>query len=171
MAQVFVGLGSNLGDRLSYLRMALSHLARLDKTSVVNCSSVYETQPVGVREQPRFLNMVVKLDSILSPYDIFCNLKDIENKLGRTHNERWGPREIDLDLLYYDNEIFNNGKLYIPHPEIVNRRFVLIPMKEIAADFIDPAKEVSIKELLMCCPDVSDVFKFDRSICQGENIK
>jgi 2-amino-4-hydroxy-6-hydroxymethyldihydropteridine diphosphokinase len=167
MPVIFVGLGSNLGDRLSYLRQALSQLAKLEKTSVVNCSSVYETQPVGLKEQPQFLNMVAELDSALSPIDVFRNLKEIENKLGRTGNVRWGPREIDLDLLYYNNKVFTTGELIIPHPEIVNRRFVLIPMKEIASDFIDPAQEASIAELLRSCSDASDVCKFNNSIYEG----
>jgi 2-amino-4-hydroxy-6-hydroxymethyldihydropteridine diphosphokinase len=115
--------------------------------------------------------MAVELGSVLTPLHIFQNLKDIENKVGRIHNERWGPREIDLDLLYYDNEVLNDGKLCIPHPEIVNRRFVLVPMKEIAADFLDPMQKVSIMELLRRCPDVSEVFKFDRSIYQGAKVK
>jgi 2-amino-4-hydroxy-6-hydroxymethyldihydropteridine diphosphokinase len=170
MSQVFVGLGSNLGERLSYLRLGLSSIAKLERTSVVNCSSVYETQPVGVKEQPQFLNMVVELDSKLVPLDIFHNMKDIENKIGRVHNERWGPREIDLDLLYYDREIFNDGKLCIPHPQIVNRRFVLVPLKEIAPEFLDPVQKVSIGELLRRCPDVSDVFKYERSTYTGETV-
>jgi 2-amino-4-hydroxy-6-hydroxymethyldihydropteridine diphosphokinase len=164
MAQVFVGLGSNLGDRLSHLRKALARLAGMEKTSVVNCSSVYETQPVGLKEQPQFLNMVVELDSILPPLDIFRNLKEIENTVGRIHNEHWGPREIDLDLLYYDREVLNDVKLCIPHPEIINRRFVLVPMKEIAADFLDPVQNTSIVNLLSCCPDISTVCKIDQSI-------
>jgi 2-amino-4-hydroxy-6-hydroxymethyldihydropteridine diphosphokinase len=165
MAQVFVGLGSNLGDRLSFLRQALTRLADMEQTSVMNCSSVYETQPVGVKEQPKFLNMVAELDSMLPPQDILRNLKDIESALGRTHIERWGPREIDLDLLYYGREMFNDENLCIPHPEIINRRFVLIPMKEIAADFLDPMQKVNIGDLLRCCQDTSVVCKIDRSIC------
>ncbi len=162
MARIFVGLGSNLGDRLNYLHRAFIELTNLQQTTVKKCSSVYETEPVGVKEQPQFLNMVAELDSTLLPQDLLRRLKEIERTIGRTHNEHWGPREIDLDLLYYGEEIINDENLHVPHPEIANRRFVLVPMKEIAAEFLDPLRHLSVEELLQRCSDTSAVRKISQ---------
>ncbi len=164
MQHVFIGLGSNLGDRLDYLNRSLKLLASIKRVRILKCSSVYETQPVGVADQPLFLNMVVELESELSPYEIFNNLKRIEKVLGRTVTGRWGPREIDLDLLYYGNKILDDGKLSIPHPEITNRKFVLVPLKEIAPEFCDPVELKSIENLLSECTDTSEVRKTDSSV-------
>ncbi len=159
MARVFVGLGSNLGDRLDYVTRALEELKNLEGTVFKNCSSTYDTEPVGIKAQPQFLNMVVELDSALAPRELLQKLKGIERILGREKTERWGPREIDLDLLYYGGEVMNDADLKLPHPEIANRRFVLVPMKEIAPDFVDPLHKQTIAELLLCCPDTSAVRK------------
>jgi 2-amino-4-hydroxy-6-hydroxymethyldihydropteridine diphosphokinase len=122
-------------------------------------SSVYETEPVGKNEQPQFLNMVAELESTLLPQDLLQRLKEIENTLGRTHTEHWGPREIDLDILYYGSEVFNDEKLQLPHPEIANRRFVLVPMREIAGEFLDPMQHLNMEELLQRCLDTKTVRK------------
>ena len=159
MVQVFIGLGSNLGDRVYYLHQALIELGKSQQIMIRKYSSVYETEPVGKKEQPPFLNMVAELESSLLPQDLLTRLKEIEKTLGRTHIEYWGPREIDLDILYYGSEIFNDIKLHVPHPENINRRFVLIPMKEIAGEFLDPLQHLSMKELLQRCPDTSMVRK------------
>jgi len=159
MVHVFIGLGSNLGDRAYYLHQALVEIANSRKISIKKYSSVYETEPVGKKEQPQFLNMVAELESTLLPQDLLRRLKEIENTLGRTHGEHWGPREIDLDILYYGSEVFNGEKLQLPHPEIANRRFVLVPMKEIAGEFLDPKQRLSIKELLRRCSDTRTVRK------------
>jgi 2-amino-4-hydroxy-6-hydroxymethyldihydropteridine pyrophosphokinase len=159
MGQVFIGLGSNLGDRAYYLHQALVEIANSPQIIMKKYSSVYETEPVGKKEQPQFLNMVAELESTLLPRDLLQRLKEIENALGRTHTEHWGPREIDLDILYYGSEVFNDEKLRLPHPEIVNRRFVLVPMKEIAGEFLDPMQHLSMKELLRRCSDTSIVHK------------
>jgi len=170
MAQVFIGLGSNLGGRLNYLKQALTEMAHLPSTAVITCSSVYETDPVGVKEQPIFLNVVAELDSTLIPYELFTGLKRIEREIGRTRSERWGPREIDLDLLYYGREVVNDQGLHVPHPEIANRRFVLVPMKEIAPAYFDPLRHLSIEELLHRCTDTSAVRKSAQqgSLCAKE---
>jgi 2-amino-4-hydroxy-6-hydroxymethyldihydropteridine diphosphokinase len=167
MARIFIGLGSNLGDRENNLHHALMELTRLECTTVKQYSSVYETEPVGIKEQPQFLNMVTELDSELPPQVLLQELKNIECTIGRTHNKHWGPREIDLDLLYYDKEIFHDEKLQVPHPEIAHRRFILVPMKEIAADFHDPLRHLTIEELLLRCSDTSAVRKTFHSISLG----
>jgi len=159
MSRIFIGLGSNLGDRAKYLHQALSELENLPQTTVKNFSSVYETEPVGVKGQPKFLNMVAEVDSMLRPDDLIHELKEIEQHVGRTFREHWGPREIDLDLLYYGGEMLNETSLHVPHPEISNRRFVLVPLKEIAAEFQDPLRHLSVEELLQRCSDTSSVRK------------
>ena len=159
MSRIFIGMGSNLGDRAKYLRRALSELEILHQTTVKNISSVYETEPVGVKGQPKFLNMVAELDSLLRPDDLIHELKEIEQRVGRTFREHWGPREIDLDLLYYGGEMLNETSLQVPHPEISNRRFVLVPLKEIAAKFQDPLRHLSVEGLLQRCSDTSSVRK------------
>jgi len=164
MSRIFVGLGSNLGDRAKYLLRALSELENLHQTTVKKISSIYETEPVGVRRQPKFLNMVAELDSMLRPDDLMRELKKIEHRIGRTHAEHWGPREIDLDLLYYGSEMLNETELHVPHPEISNRRFVLVPLKEIAADFQDPLRHLNIEELLQRCSDTSSVRKTTKQL-------
>jgi 2-amino-4-hydroxy-6-hydroxymethyldihydropteridine diphosphokinase len=159
MAQVFIGLGSNLGDRVLYLQRAIIELKNSQQMIIMKYSSVYETEPVGTKVQPQFLNMVAELDSTLLPQDLLRRLKEIEYTIGRTHNEHWGPREIDLDILYYGNEVFNDENLQLPHPEIANRRFVLVPMKEIAGEYFDPLQRLSMTELLQRCSDTSAVRK------------
>jgi 2-amino-4-hydroxy-6-hydroxymethyldihydropteridine diphosphokinase len=159
MAQVFIGMGSNLGDRMRYLQKAFEELLQSSRIIVKRCSSIYETEPVGAEDQPLFLNVTVELDSPLQPRELLRRLKEIEYRLGRTKSEHWGPREIDLDILYYGNEIFRDGTLCLPHPEIINRRFVLIPMKEIAAKFLDPQQCLSIEDLLQRCSDTRAVRK------------
>jgi 2-amino-4-hydroxy-6-hydroxymethyldihydropteridine diphosphokinase len=159
MARVFIGLGSNLGDRAYYLHQALVEIANSRQIIIKKYSSVYETEPVGEKEQPQFFNMVAELESTLLPQDLLQRLKEIENTLGRTHGEHWGPREIDLDILYYDDEVFNDEKLQLPHPEIANRRFVLVPMEEIAEEFLDPKQCLSMKDLLWRCLDTRTVRK------------
>jgi 2-amino-4-hydroxy-6-hydroxymethyldihydropteridine diphosphokinase len=157
MGRIFIGLGSNLGDRAAYLHRALSELGELHQTTVKKLSSVYETEPVGVKDQPKFLNLVAELDSMLRPDDLVRELKEIEHRVGRTLREHWGPREIDLDLLYYGGEMLNETALQVPHPEISNRRFVLVPLKEIAAEFQDPLRHLSVEDLLQRCSDTSSV--------------
>jgi 2-amino-4-hydroxy-6-hydroxymethyldihydropteridine diphosphokinase len=164
MIQVFVGLGSNLGDRMDYLKQALAQLLSIQQTTVKRWSSVYETDPVGNTEQPVFLNMVAELESSLPPVELLHRLKETERSLGRIHRDRWGPREIDLDLLYYDDEVYNDAELHLPHPEIANRRFVLVPMKEIAAEFCDSLHHLTMNALLHRCPDTSAVRKISQPI-------
>jgi len=164
MSRIFIGLGSNLGDRSKYLNRALRELANLPQTIIKKYSSVYETEPVGVKDQPKFLNMVVEIDSLMRPDDLVRELKEIERSVGRTISEHWGPREIDLDLLYYGGEMLNETELHVPHPEISNRRFVLVPLKEIASEFQDPLRHLNIEQLLQRCSDASSVRKINRPI-------
>jgi 2-amino-4-hydroxy-6-hydroxymethyldihydropteridine diphosphokinase len=164
MVQVFIGLGSNLGDRMYYLHQALVEISNSPQIMLKKYSSIYETEPVGKKEQPQFLNMTAELESTFLPQDLLRRLKEIENILGRTHSEHWGPREIDLDILYYGDEVFNDENLHVPHPEIAHRKFVLVPMKEIAEEFLDPVQHLSMKELLRRCSDTSAVHMISPSL-------
>ena len=129
--RVFVGLGSNVGDRLGYLRAAVASLRATDDIEVVAASTVYETDPVGP-EQPDFLNAAVALETDLAAEELLRIFKRIEVDLGRVPRERWGPREIDLDLLVYGDRRLETDDLVVPHPQIAARTFVLVPLEELA---------------------------------------
>jgi 2-amino-4-hydroxy-6-hydroxymethyldihydropteridine diphosphokinase len=159
MGRVFVSLGSNIGDRLAFLQKAVDTLGNAAGFRVEAVSSVYETEPVGKKDQRRFFNAAVELESRLSPNSILVNLKQIEKTVGRTPNQKWGPREIDLDLIYVGNLVVKSPMLTLPHPEAAVRRFVLTPLAEIAPDFVDPLRTRSLTELLSSCPDVCEVVK------------
>ena len=124
MTRVLLALGSNLGDRDAYLAAAREALARAG-VALVNESRVAETEPVGITDQPRFLNQVLEGETTLEPRALLDRIKDIERQLGRQQRERWGPREIDIDILRYDNRTVDEPGLRIPHPELKNRPFLL----------------------------------------------
>lgn len=137
--RAFLGLGSNLGDRLANLVRAVGAL-NSHGIEVGRVSSVYETDPVGP-PQPEFLNAVCEISTDLAPRDLLAVLKSIEKEIGRTHSERWGPREIDLDILLYGQTSIDEPGLVVPHPELTKRDFVLVPLLEIAADLELPSGE------------------------------
>jgi 2-amino-4-hydroxy-6-hydroxymethyldihydropteridine diphosphokinase len=159
MHRVLVGLGSNVGDRLGFLQKAVHELERTPGISVTSISCVYETEPVGKKNQPQFLNAAIELSCSVSALQLYERMKEIERLIGRTPTERWGPREIDLDLLYFNDEVIESPMFIVPHRDSSNRRFVLVPLSEIAADFVDPAKKCSVRSLLESCPDTCEVVK------------
>lgn len=161
MAQVFISLGSNLGDRIAFLGQALSMLSEQKGIAIKKFSSLYETEPVGVKNQPQFINQVVEVETSIPVSDLMNILKHMEKKIGRTETIHWGPREIDMDLLYYNSLVYNDEIVRVPHPEIANRRFVLVPLKEIASEFIDPVRKQTVHELLHNCQDTSTVRKIN----------
>jgi 2-amino-4-hydroxy-6-hydroxymethyldihydropteridine diphosphokinase len=130
----YLSLGSNLGDREGYLRQALERLAAHPALHLLRLSSVYETAPVGVTDQPDFLNLVVELEARLSARELLAVCHEIENGLGRTRERHWGPRTIDLDLLLCDDLTLDEPDLQLPHPRLLERQFVLVPLAEIAPD-------------------------------------
>ena len=143
---IYIGLGTNLGDRKKNLASARRALS--PKVLIIKVSPIYETKPWGYADQPDFLNQVVKAKTDLEPTDLLAFLKQCEVRLGRTPTFKNGPRQVDLDLLFYDDLIFESDALTIPHPGIVKRGFVLAPMADIAPDFIHPQNGKSIKQLL-----------------------
>jgi len=136
--KVFIGLGSNLGERESMIRLALDDLARLPSTTLVRASSLYDTEPVGDAEQPSFLNAVAQLETELSARQLLWNLLLIERRLGRVRTRHWGPRVIDLDLLLYGSEVLDEPDLKVPHPELIRRSFVLVPLVELDPLVVHP---------------------------------
>ncbi|MBI3004513.1 MAG: 2-amino-4-hydroxy-6-hydroxymethyldihydropteridine diphosphokinase [Ignavibacteriales bacterium] len=159
MRNIFLCLGSNIEDRLGYLRLALQGISELEQTSVVKVSSVYQTEPVGNKDQPDFLNIVAEVESNFSPEDLLERLKSLEIRLGRKGRARWGPREIDIDILYADGVVVDTQDFKIPHAEVTRRRFALTSLAEIAPHFCDPVLKLTISELLRVCPDRSTVRK------------
>jgi 2-amino-4-hydroxy-6-hydroxymethyldihydropteridine diphosphokinase len=128
---VYLSLGSNLGDRLVYLREALVELERNDAIRLTQISSVYETDPVGLTDQPAFLNIVVGIWTTLPPLDLLHACQAVENHLQRERTIRWGPRTLDIDLLTYDDAIMSTPELTLPHPRMDERDFVRIPLQEL----------------------------------------
>lgn len=156
---VFIGLGSNQGERARWLAMALAKLRSHEAVFEVRESSLYETEPLGFLAQPAFINQVVEIFTNLTPQRLLERLLQIENELGRVRTQRWGPRNIDLDLLAYQNYEIVSENLQLPHPEIPKRRFVLEPWCEIAPHFRVPKWRRTVAELFERCDDHSTVNK------------
>jgi 2-amino-4-hydroxy-6-hydroxymethyldihydropteridine diphosphokinase len=145
---VYVGLGSNEGDREGYLVAALEAFSRIDAVAVLRCSSLFDSAPVGP-PQPRYLNAVVELECGLPPLRLLTILQRIEQDLGRRREGvRWGPRPIDLDILLWDGEVVAEPNLQVPHLELHKRRFALEPLVELAPDMKHPVLGVTVRELL-----------------------
>ena len=143
---VHLGLGSNLGDRKEYLSMAYNQL-RSEAVREFRASSIYEREPLLKMPQPKYLNMVVCGLTIISPQELLKKCQQIEISLGRVQRERWGCREIDIDILSYGSRIIDNDDLVIPHPEIENRSFVLMPMLEFSPEWRHPETGITVKEI------------------------
>lgn len=147
MAIAYIGIGSNLGNRQKNCSRAIEIL--VTKGIVIRKkSSMYEIEPWGVTDQPRFINMVVEVETELEPHELLRTLKDIEREVGRGETFKWGPRIIDLDILLYDDLFLRDNSLQIPHPLMHKRDFVLKPLCEIAPDKIHPLLKVRIRDLL-----------------------
>jgi len=137
-AKAYIGIGSNIGNRQANIKRALDLLNSNENIEVSAVSSLVETAPVGYTEQPNFINAAAELYTNLTPRELLNTLLAIENQMGRTREVRWGPRVIDLDLLLYNNEHINEDGLQVPHPRIMERAFVLLPLAEIAPELILP---------------------------------
>jgi 2-amino-4-hydroxy-6-hydroxymethyldihydropteridine diphosphokinase len=143
----YIGIGSNLGDSLQNCREAINRLSQIKEIQIKIISSFYETEPVGNVEQDWFINAVVEIETTLAIRDLLHILQNIEKSLGRVRKEINGPRTIDLDLLFYGQQIIQDTDLIVPHPELHKRSFVLEPLSEIASYFIHPVFGISIRGL------------------------
>jgi 2-amino-4-hydroxy-6-hydroxymethyldihydropteridine diphosphokinase len=150
---VFIGIGSNVGDRFKHLVEAAREIKNLPGTKYVWSSSVYDTDPWGKPEQPRFLNAVIEVETSLEPSALLPKLKEIEARLGRTSTERWGPREIDCDILIYDGLVQKDEQVEVPHADLEERRFVLVPLREIAPELVHPVSGMTMEQLAASCSD------------------
>jgi 2-amino-4-hydroxy-6-hydroxymethyldihydropteridine diphosphokinase len=160
MGNVFLGLGSNLGDRAKYIREAISMIQE-SIGLVVSKSFIYETEPWGFKSETMFLNMVICVDTELSPSGLLGRILMIESQLGRIRCEsQLSSRNIDIDILLYNNEIVNEAALKIPHPRIDERRFVLVPLCEVAPELVHPVHNETITTLLRKCKDTSEARKY-----------
>jgi 2-amino-4-hydroxy-6-hydroxymethyldihydropteridine diphosphokinase len=148
--------GGNMGNRAGHLREAEKNIS-LSCGKILRKSSLYETAAWGKTDEPNFLNQVLSIDTGLEAVELMDKLLSIEVKMGRTRNEKYGARIIDIDILFFASEIVNTPTLTLPHPEIQNRRFVLTPMNEIAPDFVHPVLLKKISTLLKECGDNLDV--------------
>ncbi len=144
---VIIGLGSNIGDKGGNLKEAIERIATFRGTTIEKVSSFYKTDPVGYLEQDWFVNAVVKVLTNMAPPEMLHALLEIESVLGRVRDKRWGPRIIDIDILFFGNEIITQNHLIIPHRQLHRRKFVLKPLKEIAPGFIHPVFKKSVLDL------------------------
>jgi len=155
----YIGIGSNLGSPAENCLAAMARLDAHEGIAITARSSLYETEPFGKTDQNRFINAVVQIDSVLTPEELLEALLKIEQDMGRVRKEKWGPRVIDLDILFFEDRIVKEKNLKIPHPGIPERSFVLIPMKEIAGDYVHPQLKNSIQAL---CESLADPEKVRR---------
>lgn len=138
MSRAYIGMGSNRGDRLEYIRSALADVSAMEDLFLVGKSGVYESEPVGLTDQENFLNAVISVETTLTPGRLLAELQEIEMKHGRRRITRWGPRTIDLDILLFDDLEQDDPVLTIPHPRLRERRFVLEPLLEIEPELLLP---------------------------------
>ncbi len=141
----YLGLGSNVGDRERHLRETIARLSAADGVNLVGQSRVYETEPMGITDQPRFLNMVVEVEIAeeMGAGELLALAKQIEREVGRTKRERWGPREIDVDVLLIGEERVKEGDFEVPHPRMWERAFVMAPLAELAPEVRGPTGETA----------------------------
>lgn len=159
---VLLLLGANLGDRVVTLRRAAKLIA-VHVGPVVRASALYETAPWGITDQSAFLNQVLMVETELEPEAVLAQTQAIEQELGRVRLEKWGARLIDIDMLYFDDLVQETDRLTIPHPYLHQRRFTLVPLAEIAPDFLHPIFQKTSPELLAECEDRSEVSIFNAS--------
>jgi len=159
MNTVYLLTGGNMGDRLHHLTAAATTIA-LDCGKIVAQSAVYKTSAWGNEEQPDFLNQVLCINTTVTPFKLLRSLLSIEKKMGRTRDKQNDPRTIDLDILFYNDLVITGPSLQVPHPRLHLRRFVLVPLCEIAPGLIHPVFQKSVQQLLNECPDELDVKKF-----------
>lgn len=160
METAYILLGTNLGDRIQNLEQARHEISRTIG-AVVTRSAIYKTAPWGNTAQPDFYNQIITLRSSLSPYHALDQLHLIEENMGRNRHEKWGPRIIDIDILFWGDVIVSDDNLTLPHPRITERKFVLIPLLELKADLIHPLSGLTVRQHLKLCTDTLSVEKLE----------
>ena len=160
MNEVYLLTGGNIGDRPGFLENARIKIEQ-DCGRIISASSMYETAAWGKEDQENFLNQVLQVETILSPETLLMTILKIEESLGRKREIKYGPRTIDIDILFYNDEVIEEDGLYIPHPRMQERRFVLAPLSEIASDKIHPKLFKTVEQLLKECPDQLAVNKIN----------
>jgi 2-amino-4-hydroxy-6-hydroxymethyldihydropteridine diphosphokinase len=160
----YIALGSNKGDRLLNLRRALQEISTDTNNLILETSSIYETTPYGYKEQSNFYNAAIKLKTSYSLIELLDLLKSVEEKMGRKHEVKWGPREIDLDILFFNDVIFSNERITIPHKEAAKRDFVLIPLTEIAPDHYHPVLNQKISDICISESEKTVIHKIEQKL-------
>ena len=160
----YIGIGSNLGTSGENCVEAIEKISTNDHIKIISKSSFYKTAPIGDIEQDWFINSVIRVDTKLNPKELLLTLLNIEFEMGRIRKEKWGPRLIDLDLLFYDNLILNQEGITLPHPEMQKRNFVLVPLNEISENLTHPILKKTVKTLLQESSDDTEVKKLTRII-------
>jgi len=155
----YIGIGSNLGDKVLQCQRAVQEILKIDRHRLLAQSSLYKSLPLGYTDQDWFVNGVIEIETDLEPLPLLQELKSIEERFGRRQTFRWGPRVIDLDILFYGERKVREALLEIPHPRLHERQFVLIPLAEIAPDFVHPVLGKTIRELLENFPHDQGVEK------------
>ncbi len=145
----YLGLGTNLGDKQGYITKAIQKISSLENVETLRTSKVITTLPFGKIDQPDFLNCVIKVKTSLKPEVLMQKCFDIENQLGRVKEEKWGPRTIDIDMLFYEDMVIKTKLLVLPHPELHKREFVLTSLNELCPDFIHPVLKKTIKNIFL----------------------
>jgi 2-amino-4-hydroxy-6-hydroxymethyldihydropteridine diphosphokinase len=159
---IFLALGSNKDDRFKFVQEAVIKISEDPLCRVLKCSAIYETTPYGKVDQPDFLNAVIEIESDYSAHELLTYVKDLEKEIGRTADtEKWGQREIDVDIIFYNNVIYTGDKLIIPHPECLRRDFVMIPLVEIAPNFIHPGLKKKLREIDLSSLEKHIIHKID----------
>ena len=144
----YIGIGSNISDKVEQCEKAISEIIKVDRHKLLAKSSLFKTRPIGYTSQEWFVNGVIKIETDLEPLDLLRSLKAIESRLGRLETFRWGPRTIDLDILFFDEEEIKMEELQIPHPRLHGRQFVLIPLAELDRSLVHPVLKRTVGELL-----------------------
>ncbi|MEW6615407.1 MAG: 2-amino-4-hydroxy-6-hydroxymethyldihydropteridine diphosphokinase [Thermodesulfobacteriota bacterium] len=158
----YIGLGSNQGDKIKYCNEAIKEISKYKGNLILDRSSFYRTEPWGKEDQDWFINCVIKLQTLLGAPELFKVLQKIETKLKRVKRDRWGPRTIDLDILFFNNEVINKPEVRIPHSMIQARKFELVPLSEICPELIHPVLNKSVMELLEETKDDKEVIRIEK---------
>jgi 2-amino-4-hydroxy-6-hydroxymethyldihydropteridine diphosphokinase len=164
----YIALGSNKGDRFEHLTRAIQEIIQDKNNNIENVSSIYETLPYGYKNQGNFYNAVIKIKTGYELIELLDLLKSIENKIGRKDSVKWGPREIDIDILFFNDLIFSNNRITVPHKEAAKRDFVLIPLSEIAPDLIHPALNQKICDICIVESEKTVIGKIQQKLTSGK---